>query len=353
MNYSAYTKLTLVNFVRFRDGYRSLKTKFLFLLLAIYLGICGCDDAHVSHPMQIVEMVFPSQSAITAPPAEVWDAMAIQAEELMQWMKTFHSLDPADLASGTPESLEKIKRDIAYKLDGVPIEDYDLHAEYKVFYTKYIDAGGIAIVANADVEDKLLIEARNIVLAMTSKQPEVRDRLLSGHRTFYLILVGLDPETGILPRVPEFLTTWDNINTCGANFWQTPHVSGHCSATVGSDEYGYLRPFAHEFGHALEHELEYLNPGFQDRLDQAYAKAKESGAYRDIWDPYIISNPREYWAEGVEVWFYGIGPDREFETYEAFAEEDPLLYEIFSEWFYKASFTRVDDPSTSVIYIWD
>ena len=45
-----------------------------------------------------------------------------------------------------------------------------------------------------------------------------------------------------------------------------------------------------------------------------------------------------------------VGEGREFASYEAFAEADPLLYELLDKWFVKAAFRRVDDPNSSVIY---
>ena len=47
----------------------------------------------------------------------------------------------------------------------------------KAFYTKYIDAAGIAILANAAVADAHLIEARQVILLLTAKRPELREML--------------------------------------------------------------------------------------------------------------------------------------------------------------------------------
>ena len=62
-------------------------------------------------------------------------------------------------------------------------------------------------MANADVTDKQLIEARRVVLTMTSKHPVLRERLLSRHGRYYLILhslySGLPEDLGAVRR-----TTW-------------------------------------------------------------------------------------------------------------------------------------------------
>ena len=72
------------------------------------------------------------------------------------------------------------------EITGVPPELQDLlwgesdevlRAAQEAHYTKYIDAGGVAILGNSLVDDELFLFARAIVLEMTSKHPEIRERL--------------------------------------------------------------------------------------------------------------------------------------------------------------------------------
>ena len=91
---------------------------------------------------------------------------------------------------------------------------------------------------------------------------------------------------------------------------------------VGDIEYGYLRHFAHEFAHILEIEISWLDAGwdnpdtwlysdFQAKLEKAHQQANASGVYKDLWHPNIVRSSRhEYFAEGVEVWYYGRGRQR-------------------------------------------
>ena len=53
---------------------------------------------------------------------------------------------------------------------------------------------------------------------------------------------------------------------------------------------------------------------------------------------YADTNPQEYWAEGAVMWFYEIGPGRQFESYDAFFGRDRLLAELLDEWFPRVSF---------------
>ena len=276
-----------------------------FFVLLLTFTVLGCGD-EVVVSRQVLEIVSLSEAVITAPPEAVWDGIRLNQR-------------------------------------GAALE-----AEQRAFYTKCIDAGGIAILSDARVADRYLIEARQVVLIMTSRYPALRDRLKVAHG-FYLILY--KPATGYddISFVPEFFGTLGDYGTyheqgmCRQpfSFMADAGVKGYCTASVDDENFGRMRILTHEFAHALDQEMERLRPGFWERVNQAYQQAKASDAYRNLWDPYIVTeNSREYWAEGVVIWYYGIGQDREFETHEAFAAVDPLLYGLLSEWFDKGRFPR-------------
>lgn len=313
----------------------------LFFLLLLCLGINGCGNEGILTRTQVAEIVFPSEPVVTAPPNEVFDAMGIVRADKMEAWKRLYPLEASDFSGGlTPAQLETheaFKRNLDRKLNGVPLEEFDLLTLQEAFYTKYIDAGGIAIVANADVEDKHLIEARRVVLTMTSKYPSLRKHLLLQHG-FYMILVG--PQTP-LRDIPERLSD-NNIHMGCSISTSVPGFPrhGYCYAAVYVSPTAqpiqpdrtlpHLKAFAHEFAHALETEMEHLAPGFKDRVRQAYETAHALGTWAGH---YADRSSREYWAEGVVMWFYEIGPGRQLETYAEFAERDAPLAELLSEWF--------------------
>ncbi len=309
----------------------------IVLILVICFCVSGCGDEVVSR--QVLEVVSLSDAVVTDVPPAVWEILKYVREERVRWYQ--RALKSSNIWQDD--------------LDAEVKHVESIKAMQEAFYTKYIDAGGIAIVANADVEDKHLIEARRVVLTMTVKRPVIRDRLLSRHGRFYLILI----------RPPrEELTRWSfSIPEHNGNgfwpgcqmsiYWQLESVMGYCFAPV----IWYpapLRTFVHEFAHALESEIDLLqpglvnrawleegihlplnealesNPGFRDRLAYAYNTAYARGTWQG---EYANVNYAEYWAEGTEMWFYDIGPGRRFETYAAFSEQDPLLAELLSEWF--------------------
>lgn len=273
--------------------------RMLFFLLILCLCVWGCGD-EVLAP-QVLEIVSPAESGVSAPPESVWDGIR---------------LDPRYFRGGA-----------------------ELEASQRAFYTKYVDADGIAILSHASIEDVHLLEARNVVIAMTLRYPELREQLRVQHG-FYMILFKHATGYGDITYLPEMTFSDDKC------VWGHPdaNIYRFCSASITQEHLGHMDTFTHEFAHALHLEIERVSPGFSDRLAQAYQQAKASGAYRNLWDPYIISNVREYWAEGVTIWYYGIGADREFKTHEAFAAVDPLLYELLSESFYRGTFPRTPIP---------
>ena len=111
---------------------------------------------------------------------------------------------------------------------------------------------------------------------MTSKHPELRERLLSKHGKFYMVLIPLsiseqrDMPEGLLglsrlndDPYDDFLT-----NSCHGSVLQT----GLCWATVNI-ETSSAKIFVHEFAHALQWEMEHLQPGFEDKLREYYSGA--------------------------------------------------------------------------------
>ena len=307
----------------------------VLLLLFLYVWSCG-DEGVVTQ--QVLEIVSPSDAVVTAPPPEVWEILKYIREERVRWYQRA-------LTSSA------IWQD---DLDAAVIRAEQIKAAQEAFYTKYIDAGGIAIIADAGVADTYLLEARWVVLAMTLKFPVLRERMLSRHGRDCLIL---HASLGI----PEGHKGGHSLGCCNTSiYWKLESVTGYCHAQLKWNPQP-LRIFMHEFAHALESEIDLLqpglvdrawleegvhlplhealksNPGFRDRLQHAYNTAYAQGTWQG---EYANVNYAEYWAEGVTMWFYDIGPGRRFASYAAFSERDPLLAALLSEWFPAVAFSR-------------
>ena len=231
------------------------------------------------------------------------------------------------------------------KLKGVPLSEYSHIEAQRAFYKKYIDAGGIAIVANAGVTDAELIDARTVLLTMTSKHPRLRDRLYMEHG-FYMILLERWTWGWDIPEVIVVSPFWEMVNSCNIashGLWIDSEgamrkplgLYGFCYARL--DQGPRFTTFVHEFAHALESEMTLLDPDFPARVKRAQAQSNMPTAYR-VWG--------EFWADSVEYWFYGIehdlGPSIEpTETYESFFQREPLLAKLLDEWFPRVSFIKL------------
>ena len=231
----------------------------------------------------------------------------------------------------------------------------------RIYYSRYINAGGVAVVGHLHVPDAFFIAARNIILTMTSKHPEIRERLFPRNSGFHIALL---PSHGYSRELPH--TLWSSNAT---------HADGKCSgglcwSTVRYEADGRqlsMSAFVHEFAHAMERVitrtvrtrtdpvelLPPLDPTFEDRLKHAYDTAKAAGKWRsqevaiiggkvvevEGQPLYIIRKDyQEYWAEGVVCWYYLELSGIRFASREEFAKYDPLLYALLSEWLHEGSF---------------
>ena len=153
------------------------------------------------------------------------------------------------------------------------------------YYTKYIDAGGIAIVGSDLVDDRIFQVARHIVLVMTSKLPGLREALsidapgpgfFSDGSPFRLTLTEHFSDEDV--NLPEYQsvnrgTTAYWIGECGgivcrADVWWTESEKWEGKRVSR----GALNVMTHEMVHAIHYEiLEHnLVPDFVKRLDAAY-----------------------------------------------------------------------------------
>jgi hypothetical protein len=95
--------------------------------------------------------------------------------------------------------------------------------------------------------------------------------------------------------------------------------------------------FVHEFAHAMMTGLRDADPAAHAEIRVAYDKAMAAGKYvhPDGRKHYATTNPNEYWAEGVQWWFFSnygecFTGDVKVETPEEFAAYDPALNELIS-----------------------
>lgn len=210
------------------------------------------------------------------------------------------------------------------------VKEIGLILNQREHYTKYIDAGGVAIIGGRHIDDRFFYAAREIVLSMTSKRPEVR-ALLTPNDKFRMIFYVSEWGTATLPEVIPARDHWTSANS------HCNRVENYCAVAVSfhpleKEELLFGHTFVHEFAHAMHYVIQGLDATFQERLEKAYANAIEFGGY---WPEgtYGYTNVLEYWAVGVTTWFDTVGHPKSSDVLgPQFLAGDPLLYALLEEW---------------------
>ena len=331
--------------------------RFLVFLLAICLCAGGCSDERLSPVIQVVGRgIFEADVDVqTEIPPVVWESMKKHQEQELEGVKSVLDLNRPNTTYFTPLEVRKQRKEMLIRNGAEDVTLEFLMALHKDYYNRYVDADGIAIMGNADLEDKHFREARDVVLVMTAKRPELREAMRMQNEGFYMSVydeIDRIPDASELPEnyigAHVYKQIYGPSGSCGIyngvpdppNDWTCYAVIGQATVFVRSGpNVGpgtvYAHNVCHEFAHALDIKIKYLDPSFLNKLMHAYDTAKELG----IWERHYAGvNHAEYWAEGAVMWFYDIGPRRLFETRASFFEYDPLLAELLSEWFPVVSF---------------
>jgi hypothetical protein len=214
-----------------------------------------------------------------------------------------------------------------------------VRAEFKLspFYTKFLDAGGLPIVASGKVSDFALLEAHYIVEAMIGDRPDVLAAI--ARNNVRLAVMAPDQMTTDLPEHSDLTPKdyWDKRARGLGATEARPAVS--CAEenllSYPGNPYPAENILVHEFAHTIhERGMNTVDPTFDGRLRAAYDAAKRAGLWKNT---YAGSNYREYWAVGSQCWFdcsrtndsdhNGIGTRAEIKTY------DPRLAALLAEVF--------------------
>ena len=220
------------------------------------------------------------------------------------------------------------------------------------YYRKYLDAGGIPVVASSDVDDLHLYHARDIIDAMLSNRPDLRATMVDNR--FRVVIYKHDGCRGpyqtpeLRDDLPPGRCTRD-VGTATIR-WLRNRFTGEVLLII--DVVGVapaVRPpfcnfvFIHEFAHmvhfalAIETALSGNRPlfdsPFDSRLRNLYNAAISAGLYPDA---YASTDYKEYWAESVTYWFLPdmlTGEVRTRASVSLLADYDPgaaaLVAEIF------------------------
>lgn len=217
------------------------------------------------------------------------------------------------------------------------------------FYKKYLDAEGIPVLSSEKVPDTALLVARDIIVHMLAKRPDIRAAMVGENWR-----VGVMAQTEVTTDIPEHRNLrkprkdhvtaverehYDRIEKLtDKQYWdrRARGLGGNPTTCAEENLLGYPETryygeniFVHEFSHAIQHGIEKADPALAREIEQAYREAMKAGLWKNS---YGATNPFEYWAEGTQFWFYSnyeyVDGDRRINSPEDLQNYDPKLYAL-------------------------
>ena len=273
---------------------------FVILLLCCW----GCGDP----PTSVMELVLPDSNDTAEPPGEnaipVTEAVA---EEMPPSVNTMGLSEMEVILASEGEVHSPIPDDVYEQLWGEWTK-VGLTTP-RSYYTKYIDAGGIAIVGSDNVEDRSFQKARHVVLVMTSKLPGLREALsadqvggVTGDESPFRLVLTHRPSQDFV-NMPEHL----NANLGNTIYWYGSFHGYY--ARVDVKDIVANSVLIHEMAHAIEHAIIARNllPNFGERLSTAWEREMEKIELR--WEvdgnpylPYSLPDGTSVGKEDLPEW---------------------------------------------------
>jgi hypothetical protein len=180
--------------------------------------------------------------------------------------------------------------------DGYPERDRLIARD---FYKKYLDLGGLSILAAESVSDEALLRTREIVSHLLAGRPDVLQEMQKvGTR---LIVIGKDQ---VYTEMPDYRHEPDpayvNERVRGTGGLDVTSFGEENLLNLPIDRYDDESIAVHEFCHTIDAALEKIDPTWNARLGAAYQNATNKGRWKGA---YAGSNPAEYWAELAQSYF--------------------------------------------------
>lgn len=172
-----------------------------------------------------------------------------------------------------------------------------LHLNADPYYQKYLDAGGIPILAPESVPNEELRRAQATLFSMVTDRPDLLDVLVSQNTRILLY----DRDKGGLSQLPEFA---DYSDSKFAGVWGETSYGGAVAAPAMTT-YHCNDILIHEIAHALDYALRVQDrkanrdPGFKQARNQTYLRAMKAGLWAGRYESTVS---HEYWAEMVVHW---------------------------------------------------
>ena len=205
------------------------------------------------------------------------------------------------------------------------------------FYSKYVDAGGYAVLASERVDDFAVKEAAYLIHKLLEQRSDVLKTMAdSGSR---MVILAHNEFTTDLPEFAHLnpKAFWD-ARARGTGGSQTdPYCSSAEENLLGydGDPYSTECILIHELAHNIHlRGMVRLDPTFDARVKKAYDDAMSAGLWKG---KYASTNHHEYFAEGVQSWFNNNRPPdhdhNHVDTRVELIEYDPGLADLCREVF--------------------
>lgn len=223
------------------------------------------------------------------------------------------------------------------------------------FYKKYADAMGITVVSSEKVPDAALLVARDIIIHMLAKRPDLREEMVK--KKMYVGIMAQSESTTDIPehrdrkrpgRDDQRLTTGEKANydkpggiasQTDKEYWdrRARGLGGNPTTCAEENLLGYPGTryygeniFVHEFSHAIMGvAIRTADPTLFADIQAAYKEAMSKGLWKNH---YGSTNANEYWAEGTQTWFWSnyefTDGEKRIQTPEDLQQYDPKLYEL-------------------------
>lgn len=215
-------------------------------------------------------------------------------------------------------------------------------ASFDIFYQKYIDDSGIAIVGSKNVCDRSLQIAFEIINKMLSSRPDIKANLVK--QNLVIAVFGASEKMTDLPEDRDLAGKWIDLghtrkfdDTCGGG-----GVTGRPTSVCEKNLIGFNDPYfgkmsvlIHEFGHTIQNQG--LDFDTLNSISMEYVHAQSLNLFRrkDGGPSYMMSNIMEFFAEGTATWFGSADPSNpanssEETNREHLAAYEPGLFKILS-----------------------
>jgi hypothetical protein len=167
------------------------------------------------------------------------------------------------------------------------------------FYKKYIDVKGLPVATSGDVADEALQRTYYIVTHLLAARPDIIQAMVTNGTR--LIIIGKDQVYTDMPEYrnspnPQYL----NERVRGTGGFRVTSFGEENLLNLPIDRYDDESIGVHEFSHTIDSALQRIDPTWRRRLNETFQNATSKGLWKNT---YPGSNPAEYWAEVVTMYF--------------------------------------------------